>query len=375
MPGANVTEQCSAFATQAEKYRLAYWGVTGYLDAPALSNQGTVVAAQYPLESRRMYAFAGNPDITRQPMVRGKAAAAQSGPDSVVGLSPDSVGSEVQVFVQEPRAFDMLQSMPNSYMGLAKDGFYAPGRLMPAAYKWRNAQDRTMVMGFSDAINYAGPNGAGIGIALLPATGDAGAPCFVTGVSQAGAGGLWTRRCQDGVIEVCGRNLSGAANVTLFFRYGFEMQVLPGSSISAFQHLAPKYDAVSLQAVSAIQRELKDAYPSEYNDLSKLLGVIRDALSVVPHPIAQVLSTVAGVVSGGVGLLSKLRSEPGRDKDTSRATGKTNVRDKPPAAVVEAANAATHAAAVSHDRAQMHSRAHLVPKARPRVRINPARRG
>lgn len=270
------------------------------------------------------------------------------------------------MFVQEPRSFDSLQSMPNSYMGLAKDGFYCPGRLMPAAYKWRNAQDRTMVMDFADAENYAGPDGVGIGIAALPAAGSLGPPCFTSGISRAGAGGLWTRRCQDGVIEVCGRNLSGSSNLTLFFRYGFEMQVMPGSTISAFQHLAPKYDAVSLQAVAAIQRELKDAYPSEYNDLSKLLGVIRDVLSVVPLPIAQ---TLAGVVTGGMGLLRRVKGEPAagreREKENSRAVGKTNVRDKPPAAVVEAAVAA------SHDQAQLRRRAQVV--VRPR-RKAPGRR-
>jgi hypothetical protein len=43
---------------QYERWRLAYMGVTVYLDAPALSNQGSLVAAQYPVEPEACYAGA-----------------------------------------------------------------------------------------------------------------------------------------------------------------------------------------------------------------------------------------------------------------------------------------------------------------------------
>lgn len=47
-----VNTQCPTdtdFPKQISRYRLAYWSVTGFFDAPALANQGTIIATQYPL--------------------------------------------------------------------------------------------------------------------------------------------------------------------------------------------------------------------------------------------------------------------------------------------------------------------------------------
>lgn len=49
------------------------------------------------------------------------------------------VSTPVVAFVEEPKPFQMLQTMPNAYMGLARDGFYVPGRVQK--FKWRLARD------------------------------------------------------------------------------------------------------------------------------------------------------------------------------------------------------------------------------------------
>jgi hypothetical protein len=46
--GATIGAAITFWSTSFEKWRLAYYGVTVYLDAPALANQGSVVACQYP---------------------------------------------------------------------------------------------------------------------------------------------------------------------------------------------------------------------------------------------------------------------------------------------------------------------------------------
>lgn len=322
VPGTTASDKCTRFAGDCERYRLAYWGVTAYLDAPALANQGTVVAAQYPLMSRHMavYSVAGSTEPRADPRVAGPVK-------SVPGRAASDLASLVDVYAQPSRDPDTLQSMPNAYMGLAKDGVYCPGRLGNGFNKFRNTQDRRMYLGFTSASNQVGEDGTGLTMAVLPAASGIEPPLGATTVSSVGPGSGIQTRCIDGVMQITFRNLSPSASLTLFARYGIEQAVLPGSPISAFQRIPPKHDPVAMEAVSLIQRELKDAYPSEYNDFSRLLKVIRDVAGFIPWAPAQFVSKLAGT---------------GHEYLEQRKLTKTNPRDSPPAAAVQEARDQSH---------------------------------
>lgn len=140
---------------------MCYWGVTGFFDAPALANQGTVLATQYSLGrlklSPMVNASTGAKKKVRELRVQNApidVAYEESNARAVdkhVDATPVEGGvfafsQQLEACVEAPRPFSTLQTMPNAYMGLAKDGFYVPGRINK--FKWRLARDQRFFMGY-----------------------------------------------------------------------------------------------------------------------------------------------------------------------------------------------------------------------------------
>jgi hypothetical protein len=95
--------------------------------------------------------------------------------------------------------------------------------------------------------------------------------------------------------HICARNLALTTSYTFFVRAGIEMQVSPSSTLSPQLKLSPPHDPMALDVYYRISRELKDAYPVEFNDKGKMWGVISNTfrstilplLSQIPGPLAQ----------------------------------------------------------------------------------------
>jgi hypothetical protein len=100
---------------------------------------------------------------------------------------------------------------------------------------------------------------------------------------------------------ICARNLALTTKFTFFVRFGVELQVQPGSTLSPHLRLSPQYDSRALKTYFAIARELKDAYPADYNDWGKLWNVVKGVASSV-LPVVSAL----GPVGAGVGALGGL---------------------------------------------------------------------
>jgi len=99
--------------------------------------------------------------------------------------------------------------------------------------------------------------------------------------------------------------------------------------------MSPLYDPVALAAYHRINRELKDAYPVDFNDLGKLWDVIKSAAKVVLPvigslgPVGAAVSTVGGSAIAGVEAIRKALAPAGSSRGA----------DQPPAAAVERAQA------------------------------------
>lgn len=85
-----------------------------------------------------------------------------------------------------------------------------------------------------------------------------------------------------------------------YYRGGWEYQVAPSTTLVSFAKTSPVYDPQALATYFKISRELKDGYPADYNDLGKILDVIKGAAKTV-LPIASsvfpVLRPVSALVS------------------------------------------------------------------------------
>jgi hypothetical protein len=263
----------------AERWRLAYMSVSIYQDGADLTNQGTFVACQSVVKPSVYHASEWSPGGLLQAAPRICAFLTADKPD-----------------------YSKSQSMPNAYFNRSKEGVYMPLKLTETHQRWHSAGKSMMIAAPAFAANL---------VALLPtATSSVVYPFpglvqfYQAAPGQVMNGESTSDLCNDVWGFVCAKNLALTTKLQVFIRAGFEMQVQPGSLLSPQQRLSPPQDAVALNNYFTISRELKDAYPVEYNDAGKIWdaisGVAKTAagiLSAIPHPIAQGIGAAVGGAS------------------------------------------------------------------------------
>jgi hypothetical protein len=100
--------------------------------------------------------------------------------------------------------------------------------------------------------------------------------------------------CNSNWADFSFKNLAVTTSLSFFYRFGFEVQVLPTSQMSPHLKLSPKHDPAALNAYFAISRELKDAYPADFNDLGMIWDIISSAAKAVAPALGAI--PVAGPV-------------------------------------------------------------------------------
>lgn len=351
-----------------DAYRCAYWGVTGNFDAPALSNQGSLVAAQYPYKPRVVSlcgmpgagacqtagtstsfadpadeGFHWEPDLPFDPSIPDQPQRPEKAPEprdkklaSIPAQPPYAVSNLVDAYIEAYRSFDQLVVMPNAYIGLTKDGFYCPGQMPQGFDEWTDMMDRRSVLNYTDAGVALGDRTDDTAAGVLSTVAHVGLPFGTSSPFTSASthstqwGVMFPRRCHDNVIQVTARNMSLTSSWTLMMRYGFELKVGPTSPLSAQMALGPADDPVARAAIYQIFRRLKHGYPADYNDLSKILKVIGGLASTIlpmlPWPIAKVIGGAGGAALTAAGGALERRYAAGKP---------TGPRDQPAAAAVD----------------------------------------
>lgn len=263
LDGPTADVKYTEFLLLAQRWRLAYMSVTIYQDGPDLANQGTIVVAQTPV----------------QPQKFNWGCTAQLGPAQVNMVGPHLV----RYSDEDKPAVNTIMSMPNAYFNKSKEGAYVPLKLTHSCQKWRSDADRIVPLQFIPPalINPTGVTG------LQTITGAADWPFYdsvgawmdpATGLS---GGSALSPMLNDCFAHICARNLAVTTNYSFFIRMGLEIQVHPGSILAPHLRLSAPYDPLALREYFAIARELKDAYPADYNDLGKIWDVISSAAKTV----------------------------------------------------------------------------------------------
>lgn len=259
--GVSVATAVAAWTAQAERWRCCYNGTTCYLNAPALSNQGSCVAAQHPVVPLHLGALTTSTQCTARQVVKFQA--------------------------NDLPAFDNCMALPNAYTGHARDGCYMPLRLDSNHAEWHTSNDQV-----TDASNWVAT-----AVSQPIAT-----TSVLTGGLYPGLAGLYVNTgswfgsehllpCSSNCGTICFRGLSDTATLDFAFRTGYEIIVQPGSSYVPFVKMSPGFDPLAINNYYMISRRLKDAYPAEYNDLGKLWDVIKGA--------AKIVDPLLGMVPGG----------------------------------------------------------------------------
>lgn len=307
--GDTFADAYDALIASYQRWRIAYYSATVYYDAPALSDQGSVVAAQFPLEGRMV----GGIGWSDEP--------------NLMGYTTYLIG---RFTTEDFPSFEKLLTMPNAYSGLAKDGVYLPLRLDSNHSQWKSEKDS-----FVDGSGTLDVEGS--------VCSNATAATRTAGLLYPSVDGLWMNTsvhaasgqpipgmCSGIAGQASFRNLAKVGRLRVVVRAGYECMASPGTAMTPFLAVSPPYDPQAIAAYYQISRELKDAYPASYNDLGKLWEVIKQVARVVAPVVPAPLRMVGSMVGN---LVDTVRSR--RKDESSLVATKTAPRDGPPAAAME----------------------------------------
>lgn len=316
-------ELLTAWLSLAQRWRLAYQSVTIYQDGPDLSNQGTIVVAQAPLEPRLWTVSTAINEAT----------------DLVASVRLADYDRESQ----GPN-FERSQSLPNAYMSRSREGAYVPLKLTSTCQEWHSQADNVVPMTPGD---HPGPLSSGM--VLVPHVAAVTYPFHSVSPAHGSGGDLAGEECpalmNGSVAHICARNLSKETSFTFYFRMGIEMQLSASSTLTPQLKLSPPYDPMALDTYFSISRELKDAYPADYNDLGRMWDVISSTVKQMAPQLRQMpfAARAEPFVRVGIGLGDAIREARRKDNSSSKGSGPV---DKQPAATTERQQALRNAVSV-----------------------------
>jgi len=280
LSGATAPARQSNFWAFAQRYRMTYMSVTVYQDGPDLANQGTLAVTQVPFEPSRYNA---------------------SYVSEATGLLNGFTHIDQYSTADFPE-FTVAQTLPNAYLNNSKFGAYVPLKLTRTHQKWMSARDgvcTTQVLATSEGalstypLPAAGAPGVFPHVNVAPAWYTNG---FAPGVGTGGGDPL-SGMLNGMAAHICAKNVSPSTSFVFFVRMGVEIQGLPGSAYSTQLRTSPAPDPMAVNNYFQIARQMKDAYPADYNDLGK----IWDVISSIAKTVAPVLSAF-GPIGSAVGL-------------------------------------------------------------------------
>lgn len=282
LAGATHALKMASWLGFAQRWRLAYAAVTVYQDGPALADQGTMASCQSPCKPLL--------GCVAYPNAAGTA----------------SISSARVAFwdATDPPSFDYMQNLPNSYLNRSKEGLYLPLKLTRTCQNWVGQAD--LIHGSQANLSAVTAGGAQIATAGT-ACGNFPHPdlpqvFWNPGVSSGGT--VTSPLCNDVLGFFAVRNVAVTTQFTCFVRMGWEIQCQPGTPYTPQLALSPPHDDRALMTYFAVARQLKDAYPADYNDLGKIWEVIKGALSII-GPGLRMIPVVGPALSAAAPLAVK----------------------------------------------------------------------
>lgn len=298
LAGASHTDKLVSLVGMAQRWRLTYCGVTLYQDGAALTNQGTIIACQRPVHALSMYTTAGG-FVADAGLTTASSSVMQT--NGARGLRQAIAFQEV-----DQLNYNSMTNMPNAYIGKSVDGCYLPLALTRTCQKWHGEHDICTYFGLNQGTDY----GDGYQVPISATAASLDWPFYsLNHLRQDTRGHVFSdnaytsKMCSDVWGGIAARNLDETTSFTVVYRYGFELQCQPGSIMSTQLRISPRYDPAALAAYFAIRRELKDAYPADFNDWAKIWKVIKQVGAMVLPGLGLLGPAGSGIATalGGIG--------------------------------------------------------------------------
>lgn len=320
----------SNFRSVARRWRLAYASATIIQDGPDLANQGTIVVAQVPLQPAFVNASFELPNPGAPLRERFVVAMPRIGVFHSSDL-PDFASS---------------QGMPNAYFNSSKQGAYIPLKLTKTCQEWHSSSDAMLVAPtanrnadetgsqFESGLTALSPgqeatwpfldvNPAAVPLKAVGFDSDTMATIGdIPNDPITYAGDLTSALCNDVCAQITAQNMAVTTSLQIFYRFGFELQVLPQTMFSPQQKISPPYDGRAIKTYFAVSRELKDAYPEDYNSLGKIMKTIGEVVSDLVAPAANLIVPGSGRF---INMLGQKAQDYGKRKEISDRELQTTV--------------------------------------------------
>lgn len=264
-----------------EEFRITSQSITAELIAPALSDQGTVLSAQYTLAPRTTQISDYTSESNRQ----------------VYDIAPDVIVYGRPVLPSQ----SVLGS--SAYSSKAREGVYQPLKL--TKLKWHSFNDWAVYYGVQDSSLLSGD---------VINTFSTVSQDFPYSENRTGV----TRFSSLVVPKFCGHNfgitifegMAADVAVRIRVRQVVEITAKPGTTYAPLLEVALPPDPTALRMYSEISARMADGYPASYNDLGKLkdliLGIGKKVLpyvepalnfvSKLPGPVGTVASVASSVM-------------------------------------------------------------------------------
>lgn len=290
----------ASWTSNVLRYRMLYASVTVTMSASSTTNQGTVVAGQYPKTGDRGYS-AQAVDFTQNP--------------TTVYMARKVVCYDVN----RPNT-TALQQIRGSCSWDAKEGVYQILKMDESALEWRNVGSlyipmgmgppsssvRTLVQG-KDAVDFFGYAAAGANDTLFGPVGSwarqlpSGTGATTATPFNGAAGGTNTMchmlPCSTNMGHMIFQGLDPAATLMMTFRVGFEVVVPPGSVYNQSVTMPVRYDPLALESYYRASREMMSAYPAKYNIFGAVLPFLKKAGEFILPKVGNFAKSLFGVQS------------------------------------------------------------------------------
>jgi hypothetical protein len=183
------------------------------------------------------------------------------------------------------------QVSPKAFSCVAREGFYAPASISDPNFYFRD------VLG-QEALNIEGNHVDYVNafFSLM-----AGSPTMTSTLNSLGAISLPVFLPDRFAFQSTAASFTGLspqATFKLTLRYGMAVQPNPGSLLAYYSLPSCKRDQDAIDLAIDIRQELDDAYPSSYNFLDKLWGVIKGIAKPIIGIGKKLLPEAVGLIPG-----------------------------------------------------------------------------
>lgn len=260
------------FYRSCETYRVTSLSTTGNFVGATMTDQGSIVSCQC-LDTARTMGI--RPAITAS---------------STPFTHPGQLSSLVHLWCDQLPTMSVASMGTNPYVMPAKEGWYAPQKLLCPGHWHKTNNIEQFARAASDTPEdmlldpFIDTDHSSHQIHMVPY------PYFPGGSGTA----KWISPCDDGVSVTYVSGIHKTTSFRITLRMCLEMGTIPTSDLAPFSEITAPPDSLAIELYNEIIKSTQDAYPASDNDFGTFFNKVKN----IAGKIVKVIEPVANIASG-----------------------------------------------------------------------------